>query len=334
VLGLRNVRRFFAARRTQQALTALSIGVAVAIPLLTLPGLPHFTLWPALIGLLPWTVGKYVLCPLRWHALTESGRPRRWHLAVYAESELFGLLTPGHFGADVWRMRRLCRAGMPRLSAIAEISLDRFVGAIGLTVFVACAATTLPLRMVLIGLGGSGVTLLAALVLRRVRPDWMPQRRLPAPHRVANGLVLSAAYQASIVGLLLGTLLSTGYSVSPIGVVGAVGASQLAGAIPGPQGASPKDGALVLALTHLGVPWGAALGAVALKALLAWAPALVIGGGCLLLARLRSRDKGSGGGSGLGAGSGSGGGSSGGSGLGSASGSGFGLGAGAVLAGP
>ena len=38
---------------------------------------------------------------------------RRWHLRAYAESELLGLLTPGHVGADVWRMHRLTR-GRPR----------------------------------------------------------------------------------------------------------------------------------------------------------------------------------------------------------------------------
>jgi hypothetical protein len=65
----------------------------------------------------------------------------------------------------------------------------------------------------------------------------------------------------------------------------AMGASQLAGAVPGPQGASPRDGALVVALMALGVPWAAALGAVTLKALLAWAPGILLGGGCLLVAR-------------------------------------------------
>ncbi len=281
------VHQLVTARSTRLALTALSIAVAVAVPIITLPRVPAFTVWPALIALAPWTIGKYVLCPLRWHALSESGHSRRWHLAAYAEAELIGLLTPGHLGADVWRIRRLTQIGMPRLSALTEITLDRFVGAVGLTMFVGCAATTLPMRELLITLGLAGAALVAVLVVRRLKPEWVPQRQLPAPHRVAHGLLLSAAYQASIVVLLLGTLHSTGASVSPIGVIGAFGASQLVGAIPGPQGASPKDGALVLALTHLGVPWGAALGAVTLKALLAWAPALVLGAGCLLLARLR-----------------------------------------------
>ncbi|MCW2616218.1 MAG: hypothetical protein JWN08_3212, partial [Frankiales bacterium] len=50
-------------------------------------------------------------------------------------------------------------------------------------------------------------------------------------------------------------------------------------------GASPRDGALVVALAGLGLPWTAALGAVALKAALAWLPALLLGGVSLLAAR-------------------------------------------------
>jgi hypothetical protein len=75
------------------------LAIAVAVPLLTLPSLPRLSWWPALAGLLPWVFGKYVLCPLRWHALSESGRTRRWHIRAYAEAELCGLLTPGHVGA-------------------------------------------------------------------------------------------------------------------------------------------------------------------------------------------------------------------------------------------
>jgi glycosyltransferase 2 family protein len=255
---------------------------------LTLPSLPRFTIWPALAGLLPWTAGKYLLCPLRWHALSESGRPRRWHIAVYAESELIGLLTPGHVGADLWRIRRLAQAGMARLSAAAEVALDRFVGAVGLTVFVGFAATALPLRMVVSALGLAAVILATLLALRRVRPSWVPRRNLPRPRILARGLALSVAYQASIVVLLLGTLAATGHTAPPLAVLGAFGASQLAGALPGPNGASPRDAALVVSLAALGVPWHAALGAVSLKALLAWVPGLLLGGGVLLAARRRT----------------------------------------------
>ena len=55
--------------------------------------------------------------------------------------------------------------------------------------------------------------------------------------------------------------------------------------VPGPNGASPRDGALVVALVALGVPVVAAAGAVALKAALAWLPALVLGGASLVLTR-------------------------------------------------
>ena len=50
----------------------------------------------------------------------------------------------------------------------------------------------------------------------------------------------------------------------------------------------PGDGVIVErlhALAALGVPWGAAATAVALKASLAWLPALALGGASLLLFR-------------------------------------------------
>jgi hypothetical protein len=55
--------------------------------------------------------------------------------------------------------------------------------------------------------------------------------------------------------------------------------------VPGPNGASPRDGALVVALVATGVPWTAAIAAVALKAAVAWLPALALGGISLVLFR-------------------------------------------------
>ncbi len=267
----------------------LTVVVAIAIPIVTLPSLPRLELWPALLALVPWTIGKYVLCPLRWHGLSESGRTRRWHLAAYAESELIGQLTPGHVGADVWRIKRLHGVGMARGSAAAEVALDRLVGAIGLATFVGLAGAALPVRQLLAVLALSLVLVVAVLVVRRLRPEWIPRREWPSPRRLARGLALSMGYQASIVILLLGALLATGHAPPPLVVAGAFGASQLAGVVPGPSGVSPRDGALVLALVAFGVPWASAVGAVLLKALLAWAPALLLGGGCLLVARRAAR---------------------------------------------
>ncbi len=114
----------------------------------------------------------------------------------------------------------------------------------------------------------------------------MPRRPLPRGRALVLGVLLSVAYQLSICLLLLGTVMATGHTLGPLALLGAFGASQLAGAVPGPHGASPRDGALVVALAGLGLPWQAALGAVALKATLAWLPALLLGGVSLLLARL------------------------------------------------
>ena len=267
----------------------LGIAVSIVVPALTLPQLPSVSLWPVVLGLVPWVVGKYLLCPLRWRVLTGAGLSRRWHLRAYAESELLGLLTPGHVGADLWRITRLVRTGLGRGDALMSVGLDRFVGALGLAAFVAVAGTALPLRMLLVALGVGVLAVAAVLVLRRVRPDLLPTRPLPRPKQLAYALLLSAGYQLSIAGLLLGTIDATGHDLSLLAVLGAFGASQLAGAVPGPNGASPRDAALVVALVALGVPWAAAVGAVALKAATAWLPALALGGVSLFLTRRAMR---------------------------------------------
>jgi hypothetical protein len=268
-----------------KAVLGLGVVVAVAVPALTLPRLPHVSIWPVLLGMLPWLVGEYLLCPLRWRALTDAGLSRWWHIRASAEGELLGLLTPGNIGADVWRVRRLTHAGVARGDAVRSAAVDRLVGAVGLAVFVACAGVALPASL-LLGALGLGMGLVAAFaVVRRLRPAWLPQRLWPTPRQLLHGLWLSAVFQATTAGLLLATLAATGHTLSPIQLLGAFGASQLAGVIPGPHGASPREGALVVGLVALGVPVVAAAAAVALTATIAWLPALLLGGTSLLSTR-------------------------------------------------
>jgi hypothetical protein len=268
-----------------RVLLAAGVAVALVVPALTLPRLPQVNLWPAVIGLLPWMVGKYVLCPLRWRVLTCAPQRRRWHLRVYAESELLGLLTPGHVGADLWRVRRLTHVGLAGGDAVASVALDRFVGAIGLAAFVVFAGSELPVRMLVVALGAAASVLALVLVLRRIRPALLPTGPLPSRGRILQGLVLAAAHQLTIACFLLGTVEATGHSVTPLQLLGAFGASQLAGLVPGPTGASPREGALIVALVALGLPWQAAAAAVTLRSALAWLPALALGGVSLFLTR-------------------------------------------------
>ena len=268
---------------------ALLLSVAVAISLWSFDRVPDATWLPALLGLLPWAVGKYVLCPLRWHALSVSGRPRRWHLRVYAESELLGLVSPAHAGADIWRVHKLETTGMNRTSAIAEAALDRLMGAIGLTLFVVAAGATLPPQILAASVGIAVVFLVAALVVRRVRPQLLADRPLPRPKVAAKAVLLSMGYQLTILCMLMGTVAAMGQELHPLQLLGVFGASQVAGIIPGMHGASPREGALVVGLASLGLTWTAALGAVALTALLAWAPALLLGGGSFAVRRVRAR---------------------------------------------
>jgi hypothetical protein len=282
-------------RSVVQSRTVLGLGIAVtvAVPVLTVPHLPAVSPWPMLLGLLPWIFGKYVLCPLRWRVLTPVGpdgpRSRSWFLRASAESEFLGLLTPGHVGADVWRYHRLTRAGSTRGDAVLSIGADRFVGAIGLAAFVAFAASSLPPRMLVVAGGLGAALVVAGLVVHRVRPQLLQHGPLPRPRALLVALLLAAAYQLTLAGLLLGAVEATGHTLSPLALLGAFGASQVAAAVPGPNGASPRDGALVVALVALGLPWVAAAAAVTLKSVIAWLPALALGGLSLLLWRREGR---------------------------------------------
>ena len=268
---------------------ALMLSAAVGVSLWSFDRVPHASWLPALLGLLPWAFGKYVLCPLRWHALSVSGKSRRWHLRVYAESELLGLVSPAHTGADIWRVHKLETTGMNRTSAVAEAALDRLMGAIGLMLFVVVAGATLPPQILAAAVGIAAFFLVVAQIVRRVRPQLLANRPLPPPKVAAKAVLLSMGYQLTIMCMLMGTVAAMGQELNPLQLLGVFGASQVAGIVPGMHGASPREGALVVGLASLGITWTAAIGAVALTALLAWLPALVLGGGSFLVHRLRAR---------------------------------------------
>ena len=270
-----------------RSVRALTVAVALGVAAYNFDRMPSLSVVPIVLGMAPWVVGKYVLCPLRWHAISASGKTRRWHLRVYAESELLGLLSPAHAGADLWRAHRLhVGADMDRPSSYAEVALDRLIGAVALTVFVLLAGATLPPRVLVAAGAIAAVVLTVALVVRRHRPGLFNDRPRPPAGAVVHGLVLSMGYQLTVLGLLLGGLAATGHTVAPLALLGVFGASQIAGIIPGVQGAGPREGALVAGLVALGVPVRDAMGAVSITAIAAWLPALLLGGGCLLAGRV------------------------------------------------
>ncbi|TDU83730.1 lysylphosphatidylglycerol synthase-like protein [Kribbella voronezhensis] len=268
---------------TNRAVQVTALLGAVLLSLWNVERVPHTSVLPAAIGLLPFAIGKYILCPLRWHALAASGRTRVWHVRAYAESEILGLISPWHAGADLWRVHRLETTGVRRSAAVAAVALDRFVGAVGLVVAVAVCGIALPPIVLVVALGLAALVLVAAVLVRRRRPGLAGSWPWPSPTVFAVGVVLSIGYQATILGLLIGALQAVGDSVSAFQLVAVFGASQLAGALPGVHGASPREGALVAGLASIGVSWTAAFGAVALTALLYWVPALLFGGGCFFL---------------------------------------------------
>jgi hypothetical protein len=242
------------------------LAVTAVVSVWSLRHVPHASWLPALVGLLPWVLGKYVLCPLRWSAISQSGRSTWWHLRVYAESELLGLLSPAHAGADLWRVHSLHRVGLRRTPAVAGVEM--------------------PIRVVVAAAVLAAAVVLGAVVLGRRRPDLLAERPVPPLRVLARGVLISATYQATVVVLLLCTVSAMHASVDPMSLLGVFGASQVVGVLPGVNGASPREGALVVGLASIGVPWQAAMGAVALVAVLAWLPALALGGSSLALRRL------------------------------------------------
>ena len=260
---------------------AAGLLVALVVSVWSMDRVPHASWQPALIGLPPWVVGKYLLCPLRWHALSCSGRNRRWHLRVYAESELLGLASPG-----TPRRRPVAHAPAaahrhePAVARVAEVALDRLVGALGPH----RVRARLRRRPAAPGRWSpavghrAGVLLVAPWSYASCRPGMLAGRPMPPARSCCAASLISVAYQLTIMGLLIGTVAAMGEQVHPLALLGVFGASQVAGILPGVNGASPREGALVVGLASLGVTWQAALGAVALTALLAWVPALLLGG--------------------------------------------------------
>jgi hypothetical protein len=274
---------------TTRGVLVLGVLIALAVPAATLPRLPEISPWPLVAGVVPWIIGKYLLCPLRWRVLSTNfagaPRDRRWYLRAFAESELLGLLTPGNIGGDLWRIKRLTGAGVRRGDAVLSVGADLLVAALGMSAFVAFAATSVPRPLLYAGIGLVVVALGAVLMMRRKFPSLLPSGPLPRPRALIVGVLLSAGYELSIAGMLLGTMAATGHPLAPLAALAAFGASELAGVMPGVNGASPRDGALVVALVALGVPWLAAAAAITLRATLAWLPALTLGGLSLWLLR-------------------------------------------------
>jgi len=255
--------------------TAIAVLVALVIAAGSWRAAPHAALLPALVGLGCWTVGNYVLVPLRWHRLSASGQSRRWHFRVYAEGEVLGLLSPAHAGTDLWRVHMLRTVGMDRPSAVVDVAADRLVGGVGIAAVAVLGGATLPAYVVVGCIAVAAAVLAVALLVRRKRPTLVA---LPPRRALVRGILMSVVYQACAIGLLMGTVAAVGHSVAPMDMLGLVGASQVAALIPGVHGAGPKEGALAAGLVALGVPLAAAIGAISLAATLAWVPALVLGG--------------------------------------------------------
>src|SRR4051812_50017349 len=69
--------------RRSRLLVAAAIVVPLAISAYNIRNAPEAAPLPVLIGLLPFLIGKFVLCPLRWHQISAGGHPRAGDLRGY-----------------------------------------------------------------------------------------------------------------------------------------------------------------------------------------------------------------------------------------------------------
>ena len=262
-------------------------GLAAAV--VTWMRLPHMRVEPALVGLACWTVGNYVICPLRWQSVSTRGRSLGWYARVFAEGELLGMLTPQHAGADLWRIKQLVSSGADKGAAVVEIAADRLAGGVMIVILGVIAGMSIPARWWPVA--GAAAAVVAAVVwfTRRLWHPRIAHVQKPKGWAFVRSAAISALYQLGYLGFVLGLVGAVGHQVDPLGTISVLGLSQAAGLLPGIHGAGPKEGAMAGGLVALGLPLTAAVSAVALGAALTWVPAVVVGGGGLAVRGLRRR---------------------------------------------
>jgi hypothetical protein len=257
------------------------LGIVVAVA--SWVRMPVMSIEPAMAGLACWTVGNYLICPLRWRSVSSRGQKLSWYTRIFAEGELLGMLTPQHAGADLWRIRQLVAAGSDKRSAVVEVAADRLSGSIMIIALAVLAGFSLPSRFLpLAGLGLATVAGVSYLTRSWWRPKLADIER-PSGLAFARSAAISALYQAGYLGFVIGLVAAVGHHVDPLGTASVVGISQAAGLLPGVHGAGPREGAMAGGLVALGLPVTAALSAVALGVALAWLPALAVGGSGLAI---------------------------------------------------
>lgn len=238
------------------------------------------TLLPLLVAVAVWTLANYCANVLRWRSVSGRDLSLGWYVRVFAEGELLGLLTPQHAGALWWRARQLKRTGADTAGVVAELTADRLCS--GVTVvaalLVGSAALPPPARMAAFAVVA---LIVAALVL--TRRSW--RHRLPTldSRRAARWVGYSLLFQAGYVAFVIDAVAAVGVAVPAGSLLGVLAAAQVASVLPGVHGAGPKEGVLAGGLVALGASHGAALAVVGLLVGLVWVPALLLGGGGLLL---------------------------------------------------
>jgi hypothetical protein len=266
------------------------LGVAAAV--VTWMRLPHMKLEPALVGLACWTVGNYLICPLRWQSVSTRGRSLAWYTRIFAEGELLGMLTPQHAGADLWRIKQLITAGSDKGAAVVEIAADRLAGGVMIVAIGLIAGMSVPAKWWPVAGAAFAIVAAAVWFTRRFWHPRVAHVQRPKGWAFVRSAAISALYQLGYLGFILGLVDAVGHHVDPMGTMSVLGLSQAAAMLPGIHGAGPKEGAMAGGLVALGLPFTAAVSAVALGAALTWIPAVVVGGGGLAVRGFRRRRRG------------------------------------------
>ena len=216
--------------------------VSVPVPVVTLPRLPQVPLWPGSARLAPWVTAS-TCSALRWRALRHRNS-RRWFLRASPVRAAWPAgPRRGRRPVAAQRVDR-CQAGPG--DAVLSVGTTALVGATRPQRSVAFAGTE---RSACCSWSRASplAAILVVLIVARVRPGSCRTVRSPAPgtrHGLLPPRATSSHRRAARARWAPLALAGAGRPPAPSGQP-----------TPRPNGASPRDGALVVGLVAAGVPW-------------------------------------------------------------------------------
>jgi uncharacterized membrane protein YbhN (UPF0104 family) len=240
---------------------------------------------PAVAGL----VLVHVIAAGAWRRLLRelAGVSLGWRsaLRLYYGAQVFGTITPGNVGADVYRV--VAVAGASRSQLAQPVLLQRLTSVIALVCLGVAGGMVLPipwLRPYLLPtvvIGGT-VGLLGAALVRADTSGWLgravrrlgwssnatPGTRLRSAIRDGLGLGLVFHAASLVLGLVLVRAVDPSATEAPWLVLGALAVARLSLAVPiSPNGIGVQEGLLAVLFVQLGLPAETAIAAALLNRL-------------------------------------------------------------------